>query len=347
MGRLKPWNAPRCSTRSLPTSLLPLMVIACSFAIVQQWSNLQKALRFKLSESFHIFVHVPKTGGSEFNRLMTEQYADRNDTLCFPEYQSICCFNDYSARVRSKEFFAAFSNGKPRTCRIASSEWTYTDLHAWGALRLPRVQLSTFVRNPVMLLRSAVEHDIHFTKSFQQFNFYLTLSEKFQQIASDLTVQRGIPIQNTLAKWLLPDEGRGHYTDPSVLESFLDQNYFFIGITEYFHQSMCLFQYKLGVERDSLAKQCVCNTSNTRSGVNSRNQQQLQGTNYTAYDVIKLFKLCSVDQILYAYSLRRFFMELRDMQKNLDIDMLSCVLSTEKEHGIAAHMLEDTRVFET
>ena len=64
-------------------------------------------------------------------------------------------------------------------------------------------------------------------------------------------------------------------------------------------------------------------------------------------DVIKLSKLYSVDEILYAYSLRRFFIiELRDLQKNLDIDMLSCVLSTEKEHGIAAHMLEDTRVFE-
>jgi len=285
---------------------------------------------------FHVMhVHVPKTAGTMMVSVFREIYASAPERLCFPKLQPTCCFNLQSTRDELINFTSALAL-QPDMCDVSSSEWSYDDLSTYGVVDLPEIKLFTMVRNPLMLARSAIEHDITLTKNHEQYNFYKTVQEKLKLVASS-GPQRGIPIQNTLSKWLLP---RNHTSDPLELEIFLNTKYYFVGVQEFFEHSLCLLKYRLGHDPIQLSRTCDCKTlqvsSSTRT--NARSEKELNEIEYKALELKFLSEQVLTDNILYSLSVRRFFFELKDMQEHLNVNMLGCLLNTTQDHDIRSHM---------
>jgi hypothetical protein len=207
-------------------------------------------------------------------------------------------------------------------CNVASSEWSYADLN--DKLDFDTVQIITMVRDPMMLVRSALEHDIRLTKlngSFSNFTFYTTVDEKLEMVRTPNDKPKGIPIQNMQSKWLLP-EGT---IDFSSIERHV-HSLFFVGVQEYFDHSLCLLWYKIGYKVRGLKSICGCERlGNPSSYVNHRTDEALVSFTYSSLQLKYISEMIGVDRMLYASATRRFFLEVEEMQKTLRIDMLSCL----------------------
>ena len=281
-----------------------------------------------------LHIHVPKTAGTKLLKIFEDAQTANFGKLCFPTLQPTCCFNENRTRVELSAFIRLFKQ-QPNVCDVSSSEWSYGELKDSGVLEVPRVRLITFVRDPFMLVRSALEHDIALTRrSDTRFTFYESVGEKLEMIASNSS-QRGLPVQNPLAKWILPEEMP---LDVASLEDFLFSEYFFIGVQEHLEHSICLLRYKL--KHAGLRKICDCAFLSTVPShpVNYRTRDELTNFTYSAFEIKALSNIIKVDRVIYALVLRRFIHEIDIMQRRLRIHMLDCMLTDQREHAIEAHM---------
>lgn len=271
----------------------------------------------------HLFhLHIPKTAGTKLASQLSEISRNSDKWLkCWPSLQPKCCFNNPRKRSELAAFLEAFARNRSM-CNVASSEWSYADLN--DKLDFDTVQIITMVRDPMMLVRSALEHDIRLTKlngSFSNFTFYTTVDEKLEMVRTPNDKPKGIPIQNMQSKWLLP-EGT---IDFSSIERHV-HSLFFVGVQEYFDHSLCLLWYKIGYKVRGLKSICGCERlGNPSSYVNHRTDEALVSFTYSSLQLKYISEMIGVDRMLYASATRRFFLEVEEMQKTLRIDMLSCL----------------------
>lgn len=268
----------------------------------------------------HLFhLHIPKTAGTKLASQLSEISRNSDKWLkCFPMLQPKCCFNIPRKRRELAAFLEAFARNRSM-CNIASSEWSYTDLN--DELDLDTVQIVTMVRDPMMLVRSALEHDIRLTKLNGSFSFYTTVDEKLEMVRTPNDKPKGIPIQNMQSKWLLP-EGT---VDFSSIERHVN-SLFFVGVQEYFEHSLCLLWYKIGYKVRGLKESCGCEgLGNPSSYANHQTDEVLVRFTYNSLQLKYISEMIAVDRMLYASATRRFFLEVEEMQKALQIDMLSCL----------------------
>ena len=270
------------------------------------------------SRLFHL--HIPKTAGTMLaSELLKISGNSDKWSSCFPHFQPQYCFNIPRIREELAAFLHAVANNQSM-CNVASSEWSYTDLNDKLDFNTGHNAIVTLVRDPLMLVRSALEHDILLTKS-GRYSFYTTVDEKLEMVSTSNGRPKGIPIQNMQSKWLLP-EGT---VDFSSIDRHLN-SLFFVGIQEYFDHSLCLLSYKMGYSFRELKEICGCEKfGSTSSRLNSRADEELVTYTYNSLQLKHISEIIGVDRLLYASATRRFFLEIEEMQKALQIDMMSCM----------------------
>lgn len=286
----------------------------------------------KCNQTLYIHVHVPKTGGTTvYHRLAT--YKDFATTVCYPAFQQTCCGREPLQAVFARDFTC----GK---CSVASAEWTFDRLLSIGLLRATSdARLITFVRNPLMEARSAIEHDIRRGR-------YHSVQEKLDMIAGKVPSQ-GYNVMEMQAHHLLPhtkpdDRSSVFAVKANEVESFLARSYFFVGVSDWFFHSMCALEYKLGLfqprecncapagsaprrlDAASRAKPVSGATPSYTAVASNVHSEIDANVTYSSAQLHQLNALLRMDGVLYSAAIARLLQLLLEIQKTHHVDLMSC-----------------------
>ena len=139
-----------------------------------QFSNASAGGTLDATPCLYVHVHIPKAAGravySHLHQLVRSRRVDGNTCYKTPateagRHQQVCCG---SGTPEQLAFSRAYECGM---CKFASAEWNYPSLRRMG-LASASNKLLAFVRNPVSLTFSSVQHNLHSksgTFGFQSF----------------------------------------------------------------------------------------------------------------------------------------------------------------------------------
>jgi hypothetical protein len=267
-----------------------------------------------------LHLHVPKTGGGELLTKVLPRLSDAGavGALCYrrlngaPPLQIQCCFNSRTAKRSWAAFAASY---RPGACGVASGEWTYAEVAALGLAS--RARVVTFVREPMSVARSIIDHDIKLTTQgigAKRFHFYESPREKLELIAAG--ADRGIPLEDMQSRWLLPDG-----LNEGDIAGFLRDAYFFVGVSDWYFHSECVFGHAIGAFD---AARCRC--ANLAAERATPHKNQMRATNvYTSADIGELAKLVARDGLLYAAAVSRFVEAVTAVDAATGSDLATCL----------------------
>uniref|UniRef100_A0A7S3VN12 Sulfotransferase n=1 Tax=Dunaliella tertiolecta TaxID=3047 RepID=A0A7S3VN12_DUNTE len=245
------------------------------------------ATSYATSQLFIYHMHIDKTGGST---LKTQH------SHFFPGFTScnrVLHVRSYGSKDIARVYEEVQKAADDASCNIFSYEAGHTVASTIGRRLHPsrKLLILTFLRNPVMQYLSRVQHDISAGR-FSSANEFYNAQHYFNRQSSFFNFENGTGLSL-----------------PSIT---------FLGITESFRLSMCLFAFTLYDHIDFVMKKsCGCEVN-----VSNRNVRRLNMTdvrNYVPYSLIQQIQQTQRrDYALYMQAIHIFLNRVQFMEKSLN-----------------------------
>ena len=269
-----------------------------------------------------VHMHIPKTGGSSFR-----VYFERE-----PLRKKLCCKHPHFC----EKYDTTLSQYECGQCNVASGEWRFSHVQKYMRQKTTNVKLITMIRNPLRHALSALDHRMRVAQkcraNCKQSTFNGTSMERMLDEMDANPSSHGVygDLRNSQSEWALPASMGTEHPMVTDIRSFLEKEYFFVGVTDYYWHSMCALQYKLGT---FTAERCNCSTAPRGkygeilfANVTENAHKRAPGSSFIkASDIARISNRLHRDELLYAAAI--FF--LREALRQIElavahIDLMSC-----------------------
>ncbi len=315
--------------------------------------NLNNAIKYKLLFQYHI----PKTAGMTIRKTLPN-FLNIRECKIYP----LCKDEKKWRNDNSKKLISYLNSAKKNKtkCNFISMELLrkqgqLIDIDSYE----DNIYLFTFLREPQQQTISSIVHDVKMNR-FKGFdltkiiNFKLNKSDFINRKNSGYSLYNGNFQTNRLINQLdfknnfsIPNLGsckNNFYLNTKLdfqklekIKLHIEDTFNFIGITEYFHESLCLLLYDLYTkyEYSKLSMNEITNFCNIKCNERTNTQKtrikkfhDSLSTNIfnnhfiSPSDLKKIHSLNKIDQIIYSYSLNKFLSEIFELEKKLNISII-------------------------
>lgn len=289
----------------------------------------QESEDYKYSNGFFFHLHIPKTGGTHFQRQVINVWQGNNCGIGYESWP----YNDFS-KTGSKDFSIPryFDD---RSCKVLTFETNFYDLEKYidifykdkyGKRNTTNRDLLvfSFIRSPMDHIRSLIAQE-HMTHRFRLNNGFpddkrakrcLNPSTKlrdYYDATSPETSCSGYTMTNTQVRALgIGSISKAKHTVDSI---------FGLGLASHYEEAVCLFSYQLGQFN---GEACSCQAINHyRSTTKHKEWISKKGLFQINDDDIKrIEQITSKDQILHSYAARLFYKRIMLVQDLTNVTIL-------------------------
>lgn len=281
--------------------LFPLLYALSGVNLGRAWDN-----RTRCDQMLAVVVHVPKTGGVMLNHEL-EHYKFLSTVHLG--------LDDANGMMTQSAWVRNFACNRQQPLAL-TAEWRYQVIEDLGIPRLTSdVRLIAFVRSPLILARSMIEHEMRTADAVNASGKKTDLPrtptealllaklnhEQFTRKELLGGGSRGYNLINPQAHRLLPHHGDN--ITVMQLPELMKRLYYFVGVSELHWHSACVLEYRMfsSIYNDysswvaPFSKRCSCEVCLFTHDSNTSNKVV-----YSSEQLQVLSKLNAFDDILYS-----------------------------------------------